>query len=484
MVGPDYVRPTAPTTPSYKDAGSWKPAEPRDHASRGKWWEIFGDPQLNVLEEQVDVSNQNVLAAEAQYRQAQAIVQQARAGLFPTVGGTASMSRSQSPNLANRPVNSTAPVNNYTLSLDATWEVDLWGRVRRQLEGSEATAQATAADLESVRLASQTQLAQSYFLLRVADAQKRLLDDTAAAFERSLQLTQNRYAAGVAAKVDVVQAETQLRSTQAQAIEVGVQRAALENAIAVLIGQPPATFSLPPAPLTAVSPHIPIGLPSELLERRPDIAAAERQVAAANAQIGVAQAAFYPSLTLTGSGGFRSSDLGDLLSRPSRFWAVGPALAQVLFDGGLRRAVSDQAKAAYDAQVAAYRQTVLTGFQEVEDNVAALRILEQEALVQDQAVGLARQSVELTTNQYKAGIVSYLNVVAVQTVALNNERTAIGILGQRLTASVLLVKALGGGWTISELPTSGSLLPERPAMRRRIGTGIAPYALQYRSSFV
>jgi NodT family efflux transporter outer membrane factor (OMF) lipoprotein len=309
-----------------------------------------------------------------------------------------------------------------------------------------------------VRLASQTQLAQSYFLLRVADAQKKLLEDTAAAFERSLQLTQNRYAAGVAAKVDVVQAETQLRSTQAQAIEIGVQRAALENAIAVLIGQPPSTFSLPPAPLTAVSPYIPIGLPSELLERRPDIAAAERQVAAANAQIGVAQAAFYPTLTLTGSGGFRSSDLGDLLSRPSRFWAVGPALAQVLFDGGLRRAVSDQAKAAYDAQVAAYRQTVLTGFQEVEDNVAALRILEQEAQVQNQAVGLARQSVELTTNQYKAGIVSYLNVVAVQTVALNNERTAIGILGQRLTASVLLVKALGGGWTISELPTSGSLL--------------------------
>ena len=459
MVGPDYVRPSTETPTAYKEAGAWKPAEPRDDVSRGKWWEIFGDPQLNALEERVQISNQNVLAAEAQYRQAQAIVQQARAGLFPTLGGTASTSRSQSPNLANRPVNSTAPVNNYTLSLDATWEIDLWGRVRRQLEASEANAQASAADLETVRLAAQAQLAQSYFLLRVADAQKKLLDDTASAFERSLQLTQNRYAAGVAAKVDVVQAETQLRSTQAQAIEIGVQRAALENAIAVLVGEAPSTFSIPPAPLAATSPYIPLGLPSELLERRPDVAAAERAVAAANAQIGVAQAAFYPTFTLTGSGGFRSQDLGDLISSPSRFWAVGPALAQVLFDGGLRRGVSNQAKATYDAQVAAYRQTVLTGFQEVENNVAALRILEQEANVQDQAVRLARESVELTTNQYKAGIVSYLNVVAVQRVALDNERTAIGILGQRLTSSVLLVKALGGGWTASELPTTGSLLP-------------------------
>ena len=459
MVGPDYVRPSMETPAAYKEGGAWKPAEPRDDVSRGKWWEIFGDPQLNALEERVQISNQNVLAAEAQYRQAQAIVQQARAGLFPTLGGTASTSRSQSPNLANRPVNSTAPVNNYTLSLDATWEIDLWGRVRRQLEASEANAQASAADLETVRLAAQAQLAQSYFLLRVADAQKKLLDDTASAFERSLQLTQNRYAAGVAAKVDVVQAETQLRSTQAQAIEIGVQRAALENAIAVLVGEAPSTFSIPPAPLAATSPYIPLGLPSELLERRPDVAAAERAVAAANAQIGVAQAAFYPTFTLTGSGGFRSQDLGDLISSPSRFWAVGPALAQVLFDGGLRRGVSNQAKATFDAQVAAYRQTVLTGFQEVENNVAALRILEQEANVQDQAVRLARESVELTTNQYKAGIVSYLNVVAVQRVALDNERTAIGIFGQRLTSSVLLVKALGGGWTASELPTTGSLLP-------------------------
>ena len=459
MVGPDYVRPSTETPKAYKEGSAWKPAEPRDDVSRGKWWEIFGDPQLNALEERVQISNQNVLAAEAQYRQAQAIVQQARAGLFPTLGGTASTSRSQSPNLANRPVNSTAPVNNYTLSLDATWEIDLWGRVRRQLEASEANAQASAADLETVRLAAQAQLAQSYFLLRVADAQKKLLDDTASAFERSLQLTQNRYAAGVAAKVDVVQAETQLRTTQAQAIEIGVQRAALENAIAVLVGEAPSTFSIPPAPLAATSPYIPLGLPSELLERRPDVAAAERAVAAANAQIGVAQAAFYPTFTLTGSGGFRSQDLGDLISSPSRFWAVGPVLAQVLFDGGLRRGVSNQAKAAYDAQVAAYRQSVLTGFQEVENNVAALRILEQEANVQDEAVRLARESVELTTNQYKAGIVSYLNVVAVQRVALDNERTAIGILGQRLTSSVLLVKALGGGWTASELPTTGSLLP-------------------------
>lgn len=457
-VGPDYVRPSAPTPEAYKEAGAWKPAEPRDHLSRGKWWEIFGDPELTALIERVDISNQTILAAEAQFRGAQALVRQARAGYFPTLGIGVSTVRSQSPNLPNAP-STTRPVTTYNLPANASWEPDLWGGVRRAVESSEASAQASAADLESARLSAQATLAQNYFLLRIADAQKALLDDTVAAFERSLELTRNRYAAGVAAKVDVVQATTQLKSTQAQAIEIGVQRSALEHAIAVLAGEPPETFSIAPVRLTVAPPRVPIGVPSELLERRPDIAAAERSVAAANAQIGVAIAAFYPTLTLSAAGGFRSTDSATWLSVPSRYWSVGAALAQVLFDGGLRSGVTAQARATYDGNVAAYRQTVLTAFQEVEDNLAALRILEEEAAVQAEAVAAARQSVELTTNQYKAGVVSYLNVVAVQAAALNNERTAVGILGQRLTASVLLVKALGGGWDASDLPSPTALLP-------------------------
>ncbi|MBL8528610.1 MAG: efflux transporter outer membrane subunit [Burkholderiales bacterium] len=457
-VGPDYVRPSAPTPDGYKEAGAWKPAQPRDDLSRGKWWEIFGDPELDALIERVNISNQNILAAEAQFRGAQALVQQARAGYFPTLSGGVSTVRSQSPNLPNAP-STTRPVTTYNLPVNASWEPDLWGSVRRAVESSEAGAQASAASLESARLSAQATLAQNYFLLRIADAQKKLLDDTVAAYERSLELTRNRYAAGVAAKVDVVQALTQLKSTQAQAIEIGVQRSALEHSIAVLMGEPPERFSIALAPLAVVPPRIPAGVPSELLERRPDIAAAERSVAAANAQIGVAIAAFYPTLTLSAAGGFRSTDSATWLSVPSRYWSVGAALAQVLFDGGLRSGVTAQARALYDGDVAAYRQTVLAGFQEVEDNLAALRILEEEAAVQAEAVAAARQSVELTLNQYKAGIVSYLNVVAVQTVALNNERTSVGILGQRLTASVLLVKALGGGWDASELPKSANLLP-------------------------
>lgn len=451
-VGPDYVRPAAAVPAAFKEAGDWKPAQPRDDSSRGKWWEIFGDPHLNALIERVDISNQNILAAEAQFRGAQALVQQARAGYFPTLGTGVSTIRSQSPNLPNAPT-TTRPTTTYNLPVNASWEPDLWGSVRRAVESSEANAQASAASLESARLSAQATLAQNYFLLRIADAQRKLLDDTVAAYERSLTLTKNRYDAGVAARVDVVQALTQLKSTQAQAIEIGVQRAALEHAIAVLMGEPPEQFSIAAIPLAVAPPPIPVGVPSELLERRPDIAAAERSVAAANAQIGVAIAAFYPTLTLSAAGGFRSTDAANWLSVPSRYWSVGAALAQVLFDGGLRSGVTAQARAAYDSNVAAYRQTVLTGFQEVEDNLAALRILAQEAAVQADAVAAARQSVELTTNQYKAGIVSYLNVVAVQTVALNNERTAVGILGQRLTASVLLVKALGGGW---DAPTPAS----------------------------
>ncbi len=446
MVGPDYVRPTAPVPAAYREMAGWKRAEPRDAIQRGRWWEMFGDAELDALAARVDVSNQNIRLAEANYRQAQALTEQARAGLFPVVGAGTSVIRSKSPSLSNQPSFASGAVNNFNLNLNASWELDLWGKVRRGIEAGEANWQASAADLESARLSAQAAVAQNYLALRIADVQRRVLEDTVAAYQRSLELTQNRYAAGVAAKVDVVQAEVQLKSSQAQLVDLGIDRALLEHAIATLIGEPASTFSIARAPLVAVLPAIPVGVPSELLERRPDIAGAERSVAAANAQIGVAQAAFYPTLTLSAAGGFRSTSFADWLTAPSRFWSLGAVLAQTVFDGGLRRAVSDQAIAAYDGEVAVYRQTVLTGFQEVEDNLAQLRILEEEAALQNAAASGARQSVELTTNQYKAGIVSFLNVIAAQTIALNNERAAVNVQGRRLAASVLLVKALGGGW--------------------------------------
>ncbi len=450
-VGPDYRRPDVEVSAAYKEAAGWKVAEPQDESSRGNWWEIFGDPQLSALIESVDISNQNVLLAEARFRQAQALAAQSRAALFPTLDANASITRSRSPTGLIGGTTAGRIIDNRSVALNSSWEIDLWGRLRRALESSAASAQASAADLAAARLSAQAELASDYFQLRVLDVQKQLLDDTVTAFDKSLELTRNRYAAGVAAKVDVVQAETQLKSTLAQAIDTGVQRAQLEHAIAILIGKPPSEFSIAPVPLAVTMPRIPPGLPSELLERRPDVAAAERRAAAANAQIGVAKAAYFPSLTLSASGGFRSASATDLFTTPSRFWSIGPALAQSIFDAGLRSAQTEQAIAAYDATVAQYRQAVLAGFQEVEDNLAALRILEEEAKVQDDAVRAARESVLLTTNQYKAGIVSYINVVTVQTTQLSNERTAVGILGRRLIAAATLVKALGGGWSAAEL---------------------------------
>jgi NodT family efflux transporter outer membrane factor (OMF) lipoprotein len=457
-VGPDYVRPSVEAPAAYKEAGNWKAAEPGDHLARGRWWEVFGDPQLNALEEQVDISNLNIRVAEAQFRQAQALVQASRANYFPLVTGDISATRSHaSSGLTNRSTTIGGATNtDHNLSFNASWEADVWGRVSRLVESSEASAQASAADLESARLSAQAALAQDYFLLRAADAQKDLLERTAAAYGRSLQIVRNQYAAGVVTKADVAQAETQLKTTQAQAIDTGVQRAQLEHAIALLVGKAPADFSLEPAPLASALPAIPLGVPSALLERRPDIAGAERRVAAANAQIGVAKAAFFPALTLSAAAGYESASISQWFTLPNRFWSLGPALAQTIFDGGLRRAQSDQAVAAYDATVATYRQTVLGAFQEVEDNLAALRILEQEAQVQDEAVKAARQSVLLTTNQYRAGTVSYLNVVVVQAAALLNERAALDIQGRRLTASVLLVKALGGGWDAQEKPSEAA----------------------------
>lgn len=452
--GPDYVRPNVTTPAAYKEAGDWKPAQPADHLERGKWWQAFGDAALDALEEQVDISNQNIKAAEARYRQAQAAVQGSRAGYYPTVTGTAGATRSHSAS-GSRTTGSGGTYTDYSLSLNAAWEADVWGKVRRAVEAGEAGAQASAADLAAARLSARASLAQDYFQLRIADAQKTLLDQTVAAYRRSQAIVGNQYRAGVATQADVAQAETQLKSAEAQAIDVGVQRAQLEHAIALLVGKAPADFAIEPAPLAARLPEIPAGLPSALLERRPDIAGAERRMAAANAQIGVAQAAYYPSLTLSGSGGYQSSSLAHWFDLPNRFWSLGPALAETLFDGGLRRAQTAQARAAYDATVATYRQTVLGAFQEVEDNLASLRILAQEADVQDQAVQSARRSVTLTTNQYQAGTVSYLNVVTVQATALANERSAVTLLGNRLTASVQLIKALGGGWDAAQLADAG-----------------------------
>jgi NodT family efflux transporter outer membrane factor (OMF) lipoprotein len=451
MLGPNYVRPSAPSAPAFKEAGDWKPAQPSDAVSRGKWWEIFGDAKLNALADQVDLSNQNVQFAEARLRQAEALVEQSRSGLWPTLALSGSATRSRAPNIAGSTTNTSAPVNIYNLPLTATWAPDLWGSVRRTIEGNIANAQTSAANVANARLLAQSQLAINYFNLRVLDERRKLLDSTVAVYQKSLELTRNRYNAGVAARVELVLAEQQLKSTQAQSIDVGVQRAQVEHAIAILIGKAPAELSIPAEDIALAIPVMPPGVPSQLLERRPDIAAAERQMAAANAQIGVAQAAYFPTLTLSASGGFRSNLVPDWLTVPHRFWSVGPALAETLFDGGARRAVSKQSQAAYDANVATYRQTVLTAIQQVEDNLAALRILEQEAATQAEAVQAARLSTELTLNQYKAGTVNYLSVVVVQAAQLTNEATAVNLTGQRLVAAVTLVQALGGGWSTTQL---------------------------------
>lgn len=394
----------------------------------------------------MDASNQSLRVAEANLRQAQALSAQARAGLFPTLSANAQATRSLSPSLPNRPTLTSAPVTSYNVNAAASWEPDLWGRVRRSVESGDAQVQASTADLANVRLAQQTTLVQNYLDLRIADAQRQLLEDTVGTYERQLTLTTNQYNAGVVSKADVVQAHTQLRGTQAQAIDAGVRRAQLEHAIAILLGEPPARFSIERAAAPADVPSVPVEMPAALLERRPDIAAAERRVAAANAQIGVAQAAFFPSLTLSATRGYQSTSWARLFDAPAKFWSLGPQLAQVLFDGGLLRAAKAQAVATWEADVANYRQTVLNAFAEVEDNLAALRILEEEAQVQREALEAARQSLAIVSNQYKAGTVSFLNVIVAQQTALANERTAVDLLGRRLDATVQLIRALGGGW--------------------------------------
>jgi NodT family efflux transporter outer membrane factor (OMF) lipoprotein len=452
-VGPKYRRPAAEVPVSYKEVGDWKPAQPDDQSLSGNWWEMFQDAQLNALESQVNVSNQNLKAAEAQYTQARALVRYNRANYFPSIGGGAAATRNKISN--NRPPSLStngATYNDFQIPFELSYEVDVWGRVRRTVESYHEQAQASAADLATINLSMHAQLALDYFQARTLDAEEQLLNSTVTQYQQASELIENRYAGGLASDLEVQQARTQLETTRAQAMDVGVARAQYEHAVAVLIGKPPANFSLAALPLTTPPPSIPAGLPSELLERRPDIAAAERRMASANAQIGAAKAAYYPTISLGATGGFESGVITTLISGPSALWSVGGSAVAPIFDGGRRRANMDQAIAAYDQTVANYRETVLTGFQQVEDNVAALRILEHEAQVQDQAVAAAQKYLALATTRYKGGVTSYLEVTTAQTAALSDEVTAVNILGRRMVNAVTLVQALGGGWNSSELP--------------------------------
>jgi NodT family efflux transporter outer membrane factor (OMF) lipoprotein len=459
-VGPDYAKPSVPTPPAYKETDDWKPSEPRAAASGMPWWSIYDDPVLDQLERQIDVANQTLKQAEAAFRQAEAIVEEARTQYFPTLGATASGQRTgEGPGAGRSTVTNGSfarsgfVTNQFQAAATASWTPDFWGRIRRTVESNVATAQADAADIAAARLAAQSTLATDYLQLRVADELKRILDDATAAFRRSLEITQNKKAAGTAALTDVMTAQAQLEATEAQAIGVGVQRAAFEHAIAVLTGKPPSEFSIAPIPFKSTIPVVPAGVPSTLLERRPDIAAAERQVQAANAQIGVAISAYYPNITLSASYGFASSAIQNLLSASNAVWSFGPSLAETVIDFGLREAQVNAARAAHDQTVASYRQVVLTGFQQVEDELAALRILEKQAAAEAITVRDAKEAVRLTINQYRAGTVDYTAVVTAQTIWLTDEQNELTITQNRLVASVALIEALGGGWDAKLLPS-------------------------------
>jgi NodT family efflux transporter outer membrane factor (OMF) lipoprotein len=467
-VGPNYSRPPAasvapefkePGPTTFQPTGGWKAAQPSDQTLRGKWWELFADPQLNTLEEQVDPANQTLKAADANFRAARAAIGLYRANEAPTlsIGPEAGALRDSvnTPYAGSTITNGPQGVGNFLLPLDLSYEIDLWGRIRRSVTAAKEQAQASAADLETARLSLHAELAIDYFGLRSDDAQKKLLDDTVQAYRDALQLTEDRYNGGASPLSDVAQARTQLQTAEVQDSDVTIQRAQYEHAIAVLTGQSPAALTLAAAPVTVNPPAIPVipgALPSQLLERRPDIASDERHMAAANEQIGIAQAAFYPTLDLSASAGLNGTSLLNLFTWPSRFFAVGPALTQTLYDHGRRQAGSDIAVAQYDATVANYRQDTLTAFQQVEDSVAALRILETEAEQQRAATASAQQSLDLFNTRYEGGVDTYLQVVTSQTTALANQRNDIEIARRRLDASILLIKALGGGWTTAQLP--------------------------------
>jgi NodT family efflux transporter outer membrane factor (OMF) lipoprotein len=480
-VGPKYQRPDVESAPAYKEAEGWKVAQPDDAALHGNWWELFGDPQLNALEQQVNVSNQNIAAAFASFLQARAVVKEAQSQYFPTLTVSPSSSRTRSSaNLSSGAATSAAVTagatggttsvaggggaifNNFDLPFDASWTPDLWGRVRNTVRGDVAAAQASAADLENTRLTAQAELAVDYYQLRTQDTLKQLLDQTVVAYQESLELTKAQYETGIGTDEAVAQAEVQLKSTQAQDTNLGIARAQYEHAIALLVGQPASTFSIPSEPLKAAAPPIPIGVPSQLLERRPDVAASERLMAQANAQIGVAKAAYFPTLTLSAAGGFESSSVSDWLTWPSRFWSVGPTLAETLFDAGLRRATVQQYQSAYDQTVATYRQTVLTAFQQVEDNLAALRILAIQLQQQDDSVASSQRYLNIATDRYKLGLDPYLDVITAQTALLSNQQTAVTLRMQQLTDSVQLIEALGGGWDADELPSQHDIAHATP----------------------
>ena len=445
-----YVAPAVEAPPAFRENGNWKLAQPADAVLRGEWWELFGDADLNALQRRIDLSNQNLKAAEARFAAARAAVRGTRSALFPNVSVAPGISRTRL-SLNRATTGSVASYGDFLLPLDASYEADVWGRIHHAVEASRTGAQATAADLESARLSLHAELALDYFQIRGLDREKQLLDSAVSSFERALELTENRFRGGIASQADVALAETQLEETRAQAVDLGIERAALEHAIALLVGQSAPEFSLSAAPLVAAPPNIPIGLPSELLERRPDIAAAERRVASANAQVGVATAAYYPLIALSGSIGFEASSFGSWLAAASHFWTVGPAAVVNVFDGGKRRADADQARAVLEESAAVYRESVLSAFREVEDQLAALRILDEEATIQQRAVDAAARSLTQATNRYRGGLVSYLEVTAAQSAALANERAAVTILTRRMTASVLLMKGLGGGWDASTL---------------------------------
>ncbi len=458
-VGPKYSKPAVPAAPTYSEQpptnytenAGWKASQPNDSALRGKWWELFGNADLNALEEKIETANQNIQVALANFQQARAQIQYNRSNLYPTITAGPSISRNRIS--ANNPTSLQGyDYGDFVLPISVSWEPDLWGRVRRSVTAAKELTQAYAADLGNVRLVLQTDLAVDYFEIRSLDAQKRLLDDTVVAYQRALQLTQNRFNGGVASKVEVEQAQTQLQQTQAQDLELGVARAEYEHAIAVLIGQLPEGFHIPQEPLTQAPPAIPVGLPSQLLERRPDIAGAERRLASANEQIGIARAAFFPDLIISATGGFQAGNFVNWFTWPSRYWAAGPQLTQTLFDAGRRRAAQQGAEAAYVANIANYRQTTLTAFQEVEDNLSSLRILEQESAKQHEATLSAESSLQLSLNRYKGGLVTYLEVITAQSIALTNERTDVDLMRRRMDSSVQLIKALGGGWTTAQLP--------------------------------
>jgi NodT family efflux transporter outer membrane factor (OMF) lipoprotein len=463
MVGPKYSRPSAPIAPAFKESSEWKEgdgwkvAQPNDTALRGKWWELYGDKKLNELEEQVDPSNQTLKEAEANFRQARAAIRFNRAAEAPTIGVAPSISTVRAS--ANQPYFVPSLANNgtgdFTLPVDLSYEVDLWGRIRRTVTAAKEQAQASAADLDTVRLSLHSEVAIDYFEVRNADAQKQLLDDTVKAYSDALQLTKYRFEGGAAPKADVAQAQTQLDQTRVQASDIMVQRAQFEHALAILIGKPPAEFHLPPLPINIqapVLPEPPVTLPAQLLERRPDIAEAERRMAAANEQIGIAKAAYYPTLNIAAVVGLEGTSVLNWFNWPSRFWAVGPTLSETLFDAGRRRATTESALAAYDGNVATYRQTVLNAYQQVEDNLVALHILNTESTQQHSATASAEESLQLSQNRYAGGVDTYLQVVIWQTTALTNERNDIDIMRRRLEANVLLIKALGGGWDTSRLP--------------------------------